>query len=360
MIYALGRSLEYYDMPGIRAIVRDAKATDYRFSSIVMGIVNAPAFRSSMVEMTRGRASAGTRRSHVRHQEAPDAPHGPSGSRRHARPPAARRDDSGRTALAQTAAKTTPHVGFIYFPHGAVMNKWTPASEGADRRARRHPEAAGQVQVDDHGVLEHRQPGADRSGACPVAGHVAVGRPSGDQPGAARRHHHRPDRRAAHRSGHAAAVARGRDRRPRRRRILRPRLRLLLRRHDFVPFADHAAADGDRSAQAVHPPVRSGRQRRGARAPVEAVRVAARHAHGRGQRAAAQPRAVGQAGAVRLPRDRPRNRAPHSEDGGARSVARRHPRRAGGHAALRSAHQPDVRPGRAGVSGEHDARLHAS
>jgi hypothetical protein len=34
------------------------------------------------------------------------------------------------TALAQTAAKTTPHVGFIYFPHGAVMNRWTPASEG--------------------------------------------------------------------------------------------------------------------------------------------------------------------------------------------------------------------------------------
>ena len=35
-----------------------------------------------------------------------------------------------RTALAQTAAKTTPHVGFIYFPHGAVMNRWTPSSEG--------------------------------------------------------------------------------------------------------------------------------------------------------------------------------------------------------------------------------------
>jgi hypothetical protein len=35
------------------------------------------------------------------------------------------------TALAQTAARTTPHVGFIYFPHGAVMNKWTPTSEGA-------------------------------------------------------------------------------------------------------------------------------------------------------------------------------------------------------------------------------------
>jgi len=35
-----------------------------------------------------------------------------------------------RTALAQTAAKTTPHVGFIYFPHGAVMNRWTPTTEG--------------------------------------------------------------------------------------------------------------------------------------------------------------------------------------------------------------------------------------
>ena len=49
-MYALGRRIEYYDMPAIRTIVRDAKATDYRFSSIVMGIVNAPAFRSSIVE----------------------------------------------------------------------------------------------------------------------------------------------------------------------------------------------------------------------------------------------------------------------------------------------------------------------
>jgi len=48
--YALGRSIEYYDMPSIRAIVRDSKAANYTFSSIVMGIVNAPAFRSSMVE----------------------------------------------------------------------------------------------------------------------------------------------------------------------------------------------------------------------------------------------------------------------------------------------------------------------
>jgi hypothetical protein len=35
-----------------------------------------------------------------------------------------------RTALAQSAANPTPHLGFIYFPHGAVMNHWTPAGEG--------------------------------------------------------------------------------------------------------------------------------------------------------------------------------------------------------------------------------------
>ncbi len=58
-VYALGRSIEYYDMPGIRTIVRDSKARNYKFSSIVMGIVNAPAFRSSMVEdVRRGGASA--------------------------------------------------------------------------------------------------------------------------------------------------------------------------------------------------------------------------------------------------------------------------------------------------------------
>jgi hypothetical protein len=37
-----------------------------------------------------------------------------------------------RTALAQTAAKAMPHMGFIYFPHGAIMDRWTPAKEGAD------------------------------------------------------------------------------------------------------------------------------------------------------------------------------------------------------------------------------------
>lgn len=34
------------------------------------------------------------------------------------------------TALAQTAAKPAPRMGFIYFPHGAIMKAWSPAETG--------------------------------------------------------------------------------------------------------------------------------------------------------------------------------------------------------------------------------------
>jgi hypothetical protein len=44
LTYALGRGTEYYDMPVVRSIVRDAAAEDYRFSSIVMGIVTSEPF----------------------------------------------------------------------------------------------------------------------------------------------------------------------------------------------------------------------------------------------------------------------------------------------------------------------------
>jgi len=45
MAYALGRRLEYYDEPAVRKIVRDAAAKDYRWSAIVLGIVDSPAFQ---------------------------------------------------------------------------------------------------------------------------------------------------------------------------------------------------------------------------------------------------------------------------------------------------------------------------
>ena len=45
MVFALGRGLEYYDAPTVRAILRDAEANDYRFSSLVLGIVKSVPFQ---------------------------------------------------------------------------------------------------------------------------------------------------------------------------------------------------------------------------------------------------------------------------------------------------------------------------
>jgi hypothetical protein len=44
LAYAIGRRLEYYDRPAVRKIVRDAAAHDYRWSAIILGIVNSPTF----------------------------------------------------------------------------------------------------------------------------------------------------------------------------------------------------------------------------------------------------------------------------------------------------------------------------
>ena len=45
LAYALGRRVEHYDRPAIRSIVRAAAAQDYRWSSLILGIVKSPAFQ---------------------------------------------------------------------------------------------------------------------------------------------------------------------------------------------------------------------------------------------------------------------------------------------------------------------------
>ena len=45
LTYALGRGLEYYDMPAVRKIVQDGRSKDFRFSSIVLGIVKSTPFQ---------------------------------------------------------------------------------------------------------------------------------------------------------------------------------------------------------------------------------------------------------------------------------------------------------------------------
>ena len=61
MIYALGRGLEYYDMPSIRAIERNASAGNYRFSAIVSGIVKSAEFQDKRAQPASGSAVAQAR-----------------------------------------------------------------------------------------------------------------------------------------------------------------------------------------------------------------------------------------------------------------------------------------------------------
>jgi hypothetical protein len=50
MAYALGRRVEYFDKPAVRAIAREAEANDYRLSSFILGVVRSPAFQMKREE----------------------------------------------------------------------------------------------------------------------------------------------------------------------------------------------------------------------------------------------------------------------------------------------------------------------
>lgn len=50
MAYGLGRRVEYYDQPSVRAIARTAAANDFKMSSFIVGVVKSDAFRMKRVE----------------------------------------------------------------------------------------------------------------------------------------------------------------------------------------------------------------------------------------------------------------------------------------------------------------------
>jgi hypothetical protein len=53
MAYALGRTLDYHDMPTVRRIVREASADHERFSAILLGIVASPAFQMKQMPVPK-------------------------------------------------------------------------------------------------------------------------------------------------------------------------------------------------------------------------------------------------------------------------------------------------------------------
>jgi hypothetical protein len=51
MLYALGRNLDYYDMPAIRKIVHDAAKQEYRFSAILLGVATSDPFQMRRIPL---------------------------------------------------------------------------------------------------------------------------------------------------------------------------------------------------------------------------------------------------------------------------------------------------------------------
>ena len=51
MTYAIGRGVEYYDMPVVRSVVRASAPNDYRFSSLILGIVRSAPFQIRRTEI---------------------------------------------------------------------------------------------------------------------------------------------------------------------------------------------------------------------------------------------------------------------------------------------------------------------
>lgn len=59
MTFALGRGIEYYDAPAVRRIVRQSANDGYRFSSLVLGIVQSAPFEMRRVESNEALAAGG-------------------------------------------------------------------------------------------------------------------------------------------------------------------------------------------------------------------------------------------------------------------------------------------------------------
>ena len=63
LTYALGRGVEYYDQPAVRKIVRGAASNNYRWSSVILGIIQSEPFQTRMSGDTQRETATPTRAS---------------------------------------------------------------------------------------------------------------------------------------------------------------------------------------------------------------------------------------------------------------------------------------------------------
>ena len=117
-------------MPAVRSIMRASAASDYRWSSLVLGIVQSVPFQMraapsvpSVVAERQARSD-----SHVHYEEVVVAENDSAGLWRHARTAAARCHGAGMSAAATRAASR--RLAVVYVPNGMTMQYWTPKGEG--------------------------------------------------------------------------------------------------------------------------------------------------------------------------------------------------------------------------------------
>ena len=133
LTYALGRGLEYYDMPVVRAIVKDAAAaatTGSRRScrdrqKRAVSDEDARSRVTSSMEVHRRQRMFLTKK-HISRRTFLRSSVGVTLAL-----PLLDAMVPAQTPLAKTAAAPLQRFGFIYVPHGSIMKEWTPAQEGA-------------------------------------------------------------------------------------------------------------------------------------------------------------------------------------------------------------------------------------
>jgi hypothetical protein len=64
LTYAMGRGVEYYDLPTVRQIMREAAPGNYKWSSLILGIVKSVPFQmaTNKTGVAQNRVSEGTKR----------------------------------------------------------------------------------------------------------------------------------------------------------------------------------------------------------------------------------------------------------------------------------------------------------
>ncbi len=176
--------------------------------------------------------------------------------RRRARAAAPRRDGAGvDTDSEDTAAAARKRLGCVYIPHGCIMDRWTPATAGADFEFTPilKPLEPFRDSVAVVTNLTRPEQGVDTNHAGAPASWLAGVPPKRTAgPDYLARHHARSACCEAHRAGDDVPVDRAGDRgfqRPGRR--LRAGIQLRVHEHAQLAVGDRAAADGDQSALGV-------------------------------------------------------------------------------------------------------------